>query len=234
MTNIVLEAEVRADVGKGASRRLRRLENKVPAIIYGGAKKPQNIYFMHNHLIKALEDEKIYASVLNVKINKSIEHVVLKDLQRHPYKPVILHLDLQRVSATDVLVKMIPLHFLNHDTAPGLAEGGIINHNMTQVEVKCKVKDLPAFIEIDVGNMQLNQVIHLSQLILPKGVELTVDVTDPEHDFPVVSIHMPKAPKAEEEEVAASEETEAAAEGAEETTNEAPQESPKENNEGKD
>lgn len=203
MVNIVLEAEIRADVGKGASRRLRRLENKVPAIIYGGGKKPQNIYFMHNHLIKALEDEKIYASVLNVKVNKSVENVILKDLQRHPYKPVILHLDLQRVSDTDVLVKMIPLHFLNQDTAPGLAEGGIVNHNMTQVEVKCKVKDLPAFIEIDVGNMQLNDVIHLSQLKLPKGVALAIDATDHDHDFPVVSIHLPKAPQVEEEVVAA-------------------------------
>ncbi|OGV26704.1 MAG: 50S ribosomal protein L25/general stress protein Ctc [Legionellales bacterium RIFCSPHIGHO2_12_FULL_37_14] len=207
---IVLEAEVRTDIGKGSSRRQRRLENKVPAIIYGGKKDPQNISFMHNHLIKALEDESIYASVFNVKVNKTVENVILKDLQRHPFKPKILHLDLQRVSDTDVLVKMIPIHFLNHDTAKGLEDGGILNHNMSQVEVKCKVKDLPPYIEVDVGNMELNDVIHLSQITLPKGVELTVDVTDQQHDFPVVSIHLPKVVQIEEEV-----QEEAAAEGEE-------------------
>lgn len=199
MSNIVLNAEVRADVGKGASRRLRRLENNVPAIIYGGEAKPENIYFAHKDLIKALEDERIYASLVDIRIKNRVEHVILKDLQRHPYKPVILHLDFQRVSAKDVLVKQIPVHFINEDKAPGVKAAGIFNHTMTQVEVRCQVKDLPAFIEVDVSNMELNDVIHLSDIKLPKDVHLALDVSDAAHNHPVVSIHLPRIAQTEEE-----------------------------------
>jgi large subunit ribosomal protein L25 len=200
MSNIVLNAEVRADVGKGASRRLRRLEKNVPAIIYGGDKQPETICFAHKDIIKALEDERIYASLVDIRVKNRVEHVILKDLQRHPYKPVILHLDFQRVSAKDVLVKQIPVHFINEDKAPGIKASGIFNHTMTQIEVRCQVKDLPAFIEIDVSNMDLNDVIHLSDIKLPKDVQLTTDVTDPSHNFPVVSIHLPKVAQIEEPE----------------------------------
>ncbi len=213
MSSIILQAEVRADVGKGASRRLRRLENKVPGIIYGGEKAPESILISHNQLIKALEDERIYASVLDVKIKNKVEHVILKDLQRHPYKPVVMHIDLQRVSPKDVLVKFVPIHFINEEQAPGLKEGGILNHTMTQVEVRCQVKDLPAFIEVDVAGLELNGVIHLSQLKLPKNVHLAHEVADLEHDAPLVSIHLPRAALIEEE-VEATEETE----GTEEAT----------------
>ncbi|MCW8398844.1 50S ribosomal protein L25/general stress protein Ctc [Legionella sp. PATHC038] len=199
MSNILLEAQTRTDMGKGASRRLRRLENKVPAVIYGGDKKPMSIHFQHNKVVKALETESIYSSVFDITVDGKVEHVILKALQRHPYKPLVMHMDLQRVSKTDILVKLVPIHFINEDKAPGIKAGGIINHTMTQVEVRCQAKDLPEFIAVDMSNVQMDEVVHLSHLKLPKGVQLTVDVADGSHDAPVVSIHMPRASATEEE-----------------------------------
>ena len=200
MSTILLEAETRTDMGKGASRRLRRLENKVPAVIYGGDKKPMSIHFLHNKVIKALEMERIYSSVFDITINGKVEHVILKALQRHPYKPLVMHMDLQRVSKKDVLVKLIPIHFTNEAQSPGVKEGGMINHTMTQVEVRCQAQDLPEFIEVDMTGVSMDQVVHLSDLKLPKGVHLTIDVADGSHDTPVVSIHAPKVSSADDEE----------------------------------
>jgi len=198
--SVILEAEARTDMGKGASRRLRRLESRVPAILYGGGKDPISLTFSHNKLSKALENEAIYSSVFDVKIGSKTEHVILKALQRHPYKPVVMHMDLQRVSNKDVLVKLIPIHFLNEVTAKGVKAGGIINHTMTKVEVRCQAKDLPEYIEIDMALVNLDDVIHLSDLNLPKGVQLTVDVKDGSHNLPVVSIHTPKVTQEPESE----------------------------------
>jgi large subunit ribosomal protein L25 len=208
MSHILLEAETRTDMGKGASRRLRRLENKVPAVIYGGDKKPKSILFHHHKVVKALEAESIYSSVFDITIDGKVEHVILKALQRHPYKPLVMHMDLQRVSKKDVLVKFVPLHFINEEEAPGIKDGGIINHSMTQVEVRCQAQDLPAFIEVDMSAVALDDVIHLSHIKLPKGIHLTIDVADGSHDSPVVSIHMPRINIVEEEEEAAAAEAE--------------------------
>lgn len=193
MSTIMLEAETRTDLGKGASRRLRRLENKVPGILYGGEKEPQSIHLLHNKVLKALESESIYSSVFNLHVNGKVEHVILKDLQRHPYKPVILHMDFQRVAAKDVLVKMVPLHFINEQKAPGSIAGGVINHTMTQVEVRCQAKYLPEFIEVDLSGLELDDVLHLSNLKLPANVNLALDPTVGDHDHPVVGIHVSRA-----------------------------------------
>jgi large subunit ribosomal protein L25 len=206
---IVLEAETRTDKGKGASRRLRR-ENQVPAIVYGSNKDPQTVMLAHNKVIKALEQESIYSSVLELQLDGKKQKVILKDLHRHPYKQQILHMDLQRVKSSEVIAKLIPLHFINEEECVGVKEGGIISHTMTEVEVRCQVKDLPEFIEVDMANIAVDQVVHLSDLKLPKGVELTADLSDGSHDLPVVSIH---AKKAEVEEESGSEE---AAEGSSE------------------
>ncbi|MDI1351217.1 MAG: 50S ribosomal protein L25/general stress protein Ctc [bacterium] len=200
MSTILLEAETRTDMGKGASRRLRRLENKVPAVIYGGEKKPMSIHFLHNKVIKALETESIYSSVFDISIDGKVEHVILKALQRHPYKPLVMHMDLQRVSKKDILVKLVPLHFINENKAPGIKAGGMINHTMTQVEIRCQAKDLPEFIEVDMSEVVMNAVVHLSDLKLPKGVHLTVDLKDGSHDAPVVSIHASKVAAADTDE----------------------------------
>ena len=221
MSTLILEAETRTDLGKGASRRLRRLENKVPAVLYGSEKEPQSIHLLHNKVIKALETESIYSSVFDLRVDgKKVEHVILKDLQRHPYKPIILHMDLQRVSAKDILIKLIPLHFINDQESKGVKAGGLVNHTMTQVEVRCQAKYLPEFIEVDLADLAIDDVIHLSDLKLPKNVHLASDPSVGGHDHPVVSVHMHRGSTADvaEEEAATAEEeiqTSAAEESAE-------------------
>jgi large subunit ribosomal protein L25 len=213
-TTIMLEAETRTDMGKGASRRLRRLENKVPAVLYGGDKEPKSIHLLHNKVVKALETESIYSSVFDLHVDGKSERVILKDLQRHPYKPIIMHMDLQRVSAKDVLVRMVPLHFINEEDAPGVRDGGMVNHTMIQVEVRCQAQHLPEFIEVDLSGMAIDDVLHLSNLKMPKGVKFAIDPTEGGHDHPVVSIHVPRVNLVEEAEEAAEAEA-AAAESAE-------------------
>jgi large subunit ribosomal protein L25 len=210
--SVVLEAEARSDIGKGASRRLRRLENKIPAILYGGEKEPQSLHLFHHKVLKALESESFYSSIFELNIAGKKEKVILKDLQRHPYKPVILHMDLQRVSNKDVLVKLVPLHFANESTAKGVKAGGMVSHTMNQVEVRCQAGNLPEFIEVDLTNLGLDDVIHLSELKLPKNVKLASDPTVGGHDHAVVSIHHPKG--------AASESTASTEAGDEESTSE--------------
>lgn len=190
MSSIKLSAELRQDCGKGASRRLRRLNNLVPAVVYGGEKEAMSLQLPHNKVIKALEDEHIYSSVLTLDVHGAKkEHVILKALQRHPFKPVIMHMDFQRVSPNDEITKMVPLHFLNEEKAPGIIEGGMVNHHMNQLEVRCKVKDLPDHIDVDIAHLVNNQILHLADIKLPKGVELTIDCKDEVHNLPVVSIH---------------------------------------------
>lgn len=230
MSTILLEAETRKDIGKGASRRLRRLENKIPAVIYGGDKKPQSIHLLQSKVIKALENESIYSSVFGINVDGKAQQVILKDMQRHPYKPIILHMDLQRVTAKDVLVKQIPLHFINEEDSKGVKAGGIVTHTMNQVEVRCQAKNLPEFIEVDMTNVEMNGVVHLSDLKLSKGVELTIDVKDGSHDLPVVSIHAPKvhAEEVVEKEITEEEEETSAAPEAESAESAEPEEGKKE------
>ena len=225
MSIIILEAEARSDVGRGASRRLRRLENKIPAIIYGGTKKPENVHLAQNKIQKALENEAIFSSVITVNLDGKKEQVILKDLQRHPYKPIILHMDFQRVSDKDVLIRHVPLHFINEESAPGIKAGGIISHTLTQVEIRCQAKYLPEYIEVDMSNVDLNEVIHLADIQLPKHTEFTVDIADGHHNLPVVSIHLPKVVVEEEpEEIVSESEVEATEQTDPESTEELPPE----------
>jgi large subunit ribosomal protein L25 len=168
-----LNAEIRNDAGKGASRRLRR-EDKIPAIIYGAGKKPQAIALDHKKVTKILESEDAYTQILTMELENHPEKVVLKDMQRHVCKPRILHMDFLRISATEKLTMTIPLHFVGGDVAPGVKEGGVLSHVISDVEIRCLPADLPRFIEVDVSNMKVNDTIHLGDLILPKGVELAV------------------------------------------------------------
>ena len=142
MSHIILEAEARDQLHKGASRRLRRLEGKVPAVIYGGNKNTDHIQIDHNKLTKALESEAIFSSLLTLEVDGKKESVVLKDLQRHPYKAMVLHVDFQRVSSKDVLIKQIPLHFINEDKSPGVLSGGTISHNLNQIETITSPKNV--------------------------------------------------------------------------------------------
>jgi large subunit ribosomal protein L25 len=185
-----LEANLRQQVGKGASRRLRR-EEKVPAILYGGGKAPEPITLEHKAIAKSLENEAFYSHILTLKTGAETERVILKDVVRHAFKPRILHVDFQRVRADEKLNMNIPLHFIGETIAPGVKDaGGILSHIMNDVEVTCFPDDLPEFIEVDVSSLQLNDILHLSDLKLPKGVEL-VDLAHDDNKA-VVSVHMPR------------------------------------------
>lgn len=191
-----VEASVRQDMGKGASRRLRR-EEKVPAIVYGGGAAPVSLVLEHNKIAKSLENEAFYSHILALKTGKESERVILKDVQRHAYKSVIMHVDFQRVRADVKLHMHIPLHFTGGEKAPGVKDaGGTISHIMSDVEISCLPDDLPEFIEVDVSGMELNQIIHLSELKLPKGVEIVA--LSHGDDKAVVSVHIPRVEEPEE------------------------------------
>jgi len=195
-----IQAVARSDKGKGASRRLRR-EGLVPGIIYGGGKDPEMIATLHNKLLQHLEHEAFYSSILNVEVDGKVQRVVLKDLQRHPAKPFVLHFDLQRVADTDRIKMHIPLHFIGEDSAPGVKAGGAISHAMVDLEIICEARNLPEYIEVDVSGMEVGDMLHLSDLKLPEGVEIVAlshgDSHD--HDELVVAIHAKGATASSEE-----------------------------------
>jgi large subunit ribosomal protein L25 len=205
MSNVFeLTAQTREAFGTSASRRLRRLENRVPAILYGAGEPPLALSLDHNQLNNALENEAFYSHILTIHLDGQQQKAVLKDLQRHPYKPRILHLDLLRVTAKEKITLSVPLRFIGEEFAPGVKEsGGILARLLNSVEVRCLPDALPEYIEIDVSKLGLDEAIHLSQIPLPAGVELIA--LQHEDDRPVVNIHIPRV---EEETTAAPESAE--------------------------
>jgi len=183
-----LNAEPRTDTGKGASRRLRRA-GKVPAIMYGGGKDPESLTLSHNEIIRNLEHEAFYSHILTVRVGGNDTQAILRDLQRHPSRPLVLHMDLQRVSATEKLKTHVPLHFLGEDTAPGVKAGGLVAHDLTEVMVECLPKDLPEYIEVDISGLDIGDALHLSDLKVPAGITLTELTRGEGHDLAVVAIH---------------------------------------------
>jgi large subunit ribosomal protein L25 len=204
-----ITAEVRSDMGKGASRRLRR-EGKFPGVIYGGEAEPVSLSLDHDDMVHHLENEAFYSHILTLEISGKKEKAVLKDLQRHPSKPVLLHADFMRVSEKEKIKMHVPLHFINEDKAPGVKKGGVITHNMTEVEVQCLPKDLPEFLEVDLDGVEIEQIIHLTDIKLPSGVELVELLHGTDHDQAIAAIHKTRASKETEE---SAEGGEAAAEG---------------------
>lgn len=196
----VIEAFPRDDQGKGASRRLRREEKKIPAIIYGGTKEATPIAIWHNELKKAIENEAFFSHILTIELGGKKESVILKDLQRHPYKPLITHADFLRVDKDHEIHVNVPLHFLNEEKAPAVKlQGGLISHQMTEVEIICLPQDLPEFLEVDLIEIEMDQVLHLSDLKLPKGVRIAALQQGDDHNHPVVSVHKPRGAKSEDE-----------------------------------
>ncbi|WP_406663697.1 50S ribosomal protein L25/general stress protein Ctc [Gallaecimonas sp. GXIMD1310] len=185
----VFEAELRTDLGKGASRRLRR-EDKVPAIVYGADKEPVSIALEHNKIIEAQADEGFYTHILTLNIAGSKTEVLVKDMQRHPFKPKVTHIDFLRVDASHKLHTKIPLHFVGEDKA--VKKGGVIAHATTEVEISCLPKDLPEFIEVNVADMNVGDTLHLTDLSVPKGVQLVELSKGEDHDQAVVSLNAPK------------------------------------------
>lgn len=194
-----LTATVRQNVGRGASRRLRR-EEQLPAILYGAEQPPIALSLSHHDVLKALENKGFYSHILTLSIKKNDQtqiekqQVVLKDLHRHPFKPKILHMDFLRINPKEKIVITVPLHFIGENHAPGVKQGGIFNHLLSSVEISCLPADLPEFIEVDVSHLVLEQIIHLSELKLPERVELTAFLHDhPElHDTSVIKLSAPK------------------------------------------
>ncbi|MCF6289228.1 MAG: 50S ribosomal protein L25/general stress protein Ctc [Proteobacteria bacterium] len=190
MSTFKIDAELRDDLGKGASRRLRH-DNKVPAIIYGSGKDPRTISLNHLKVLRYIENESFFTSIIELKAaGGKRQKVILRDMQRHPSKPVILHMDFQRIADDVELTMNIPLHFLNEEDCPAAKLGGVIvSHQMTDVEINCLPADLPEYIEVDLDGFDDGDFIRLSDIKLPKGVVLTAfthgDVE--EHDAVVVT-----------------------------------------------
>jgi len=205
-TSFELIAEFRDDQGKGASRRLRRT-GKTPAILYGGKREPRALTVDMAKLQQALDNEKFYSSIVTLKVGDQTQAAVLRDLQRHPWKSQIVHADFQRVLEDEAIRMLVPLHFLNQETAPGVKTGGgMVSHLKNELLVECLPKDLPEYIEVDIGHLQLNQAIKISELKLPAGVT-SVELAQGK-DGTVVSVH---SMRAEEAEAAAAEAAPAAA-----------------------
>ncbi len=194
-----LVADYREDKGKGASRRLRH-EGKVPAIIYGAGRSPRSLSFDHNKVLRQLENESFYSSVLNIKVGDKSQAAIVKDIQRHPAKHIIMHIDLQRIVEDEVIRMNVPIHFIGGEVAVGVKDGGgSVSHLRTDVEVVCLPKDLPEYFEIDISELELDAMLHLSDLKVPEGVEIPELALGPEHDRPIVSIHIIKVAVIEEE-----------------------------------
>src|ERR1700722_10628336 len=193
-TSFELVAEFRETQGKGASRRLRH-EGKVPAILYGGHSDARALTLSHQKLLILLENERFYSTILSLKVGEQTQAAILKDVQRHPFKNAIVHIDFQRVEENEKIRISIPLHFTGASVSPGVkSQGGLVSHMRTEVEVSCLPKDLPEFIEVDISALSLNESIHLSQLKIPDEVTL---VELAKEDAAVVAIHSPRAEEPE-------------------------------------
>jgi len=182
-------AEIREDVGKGASRRLRR-NGKVPAVIYGGHRDPVALTLQQRELLHAAENEAFYASVLEIQVaDGRTQQAVVRDMQRHPFKPIIMHIDFMRVSAEEVLRMSVPLHFVGEERSPaGKASGVVIQHQVTEVEIAALPKDLPEFLSVDLSQMKAGDVVMLSDIVLPEGVTIpALTGAGEHHDMPIAN-----------------------------------------------
>ena len=180
-----IKVEKRNDEGKGASRRLRRA-GFVPAIVYGGELNPVSIQIQHKDVWLASQNEWFYSSILDLSLSGDVQKVLLRDMQRHPFKQLVLHLDFQRVNENEAIHIRVPLHFLNQEKSPaGKKSGIVITHELNDVEISCLPRDLPEYIEVDLGNIDVGDIVHLSDLKLPNGVEIPELRFGKEHDHAV-------------------------------------------------
>jgi large subunit ribosomal protein L25 len=190
-----LHAEARDGFGRSVSRRLRR-QGRVPAIVYGGGEEPSAITLSHNTTIHDMEREAFYTSILTLNIGKKSQAVVVKAVQRHPAKPQIMHIDFQRVVADEELTLNVPIHFIGEEVAIGVKDqGGVVEHMETDLEISCLPRFLPEYLELDVSKMELNDILHLSDIKLPEGV--TSVALEHGTDLPVVAVNPPRREEAE-------------------------------------
>ena len=193
-----LQAEVRADLGKGASRRLRLQADLVPAIIYGAGQDPQSLSIAHKDLIKATENEAFFSHILTINVAGDKQNAIIKDLQRHPSKSRILHADFQRILLDQAITVEVPFHFLNEESCVGVKTGGgQISHNMSQITISCLPGDLPEYIEVDLADVNVGEALHMSQVNLPEGVTIPALAQGADYDQVVVSVNINKRAEAE-------------------------------------
>ncbi len=200
MSIFEIDAESRSDQGKGASRRLRR-EGKVPAILYGGEAAPESLSLVHSEVTKRLDHEAFYSHILTLKIGTKATKVVLRDMQRHPAKPIIMHMDFQRVDENKPIRVHVPLHFMGEDISPGVKAGGLPTHELVEVALEVLPAHLPEFIEVDASELDIGDSLHLSDLTLPESGTLVELARGEDHDLVVVAIHVRRGGGADEEEV---------------------------------
>jgi large subunit ribosomal protein L25 len=203
MSEHTIKASGRKDEGKGASRRLRHAA-RIPAIVYGGQSAPKSIQLEHEKTWVASQNEWFYSSILSLDIDGSVERVLLRDMQRHPFKQQIMHLDFQRVNENEALRVAVPLHFVNVENSPaGKAADVVVTHELNEIHVSCLPKDLPEFIEVDLSGLNAGDTIHLSQVKLPQGVEVPELKLGADHDVAVVVARMGRVEESTAEEGAA-------------------------------
>jgi len=212
-----LTAVIREDLGKGSSRRLRRLDDQVPAIIYGGDAAPTPLTLIRKDLERALQNEAFYSHILTLNVGKKKEKAILKDLQRHPSKERVMHADFMRISDNVAIKIHVQVHFLNEEACYGVkTEGGMIQHSATDIEVQCLPGDMPEYVEVDMIDIKVGDIVHLSDIKLPKGVESVALSHGEDYDLAIASVLAPKGISEEEEELEAAAAA-AAAEAAGET-----------------
>ena len=201
-----LNCTVRTDLGKGASRRLRRLESNIPAVLYGGDAEPVSLTIAHKDIIKATENEAFFSHVITLNVGKKKEKAVIKALQRHPAKPFIMHADFLRINEKEAVTVKVPLHFINEEKCVGVKiGGGSILKTLNEIEVSCLPKDLPEFIEVDMLEIEVGSNVHLSDITLPAGVT-SVSLTHEDGDLAVATVKAAKGEKADKADDAEAEE----------------------------
>ncbi|MBQ0724435.1 MAG: 50S ribosomal protein L25/general stress protein Ctc [Cycloclasticus sp.] len=195
-TSFELAASIREDLGKGATRRLRR-QNLVPAVIYGAGAEPVSITLTHNQLLHSTENEAFFSHILSMDLDGKKEKVIIKALQRHPSKQLLMHADFLRVSMKEKLKVHVPLHFIGEEIAPGVKQGGVVTHDMVDLEIECLPKDLPEYIEVDISSLEIGDSLHLSNIVVPKGLQIMALSQGAEHDAQVVAIQANRATAAD-------------------------------------
>lgn len=188
-----LDAAIRDDQGKGASRRLRRAK-RVPGILYGADKQPVSLSFDEEQILRLMREEAFFSQILDVKVKgKRTEKAILKDLQRHPFKPLVTHLDLLRIKAGEKMRQQVPIHLHNQDEAVGVKQGnGVVHHDLIEIDVECLPDDLPTSIDVDIAELDVGQSVHLSEIAAPEGVVFPGLDVENDHDPVLVSIHTPR------------------------------------------
>ena len=206
MADFELNAELRTDKGKGASRRLRRNADMIPAILYGAGKDPLSLTLAHKDIHKACQNEAFFSRIITIIADGNSQQAIVKDLQRHPAKDRIMHADFLRIQMDQAITVEVPLHFLNEDSCLGVRQGGgNVSHNMASIEISCLPGDLPEYIEVDIGDLDLGDAIHMSGLRLAEELSIPSLQQGADHDHVVVSVNAPKRAEELDEEAAPAE-----------------------------